>query len=379
MVTVAHCCTKFGDTHTLFTIDFKKLFNQWYATQGKVWAHDRSTTCGASEVFNCMRQLVLEKRHGEWGLEPDDTSEESWGAMQRGNILEDHYVAPALISQLPTIGLELHFAGQANQKTLVIERNSSTPDGVITGIPDGPVKITYGEHSITLDNVSEGCIGLEIKSIDPRANLVEERIKHRFQSQVGLGLIRETTEFKPRYWVILYINASFIDDITPFVIEYDPSVMVAAKKRAEMVWNIESPEKAPPEGKLDNGCDYCRWTKACGAATFSLYHAADQKTNEYTDAALEPLVRRYLATKAEAAAAEHDHEVSKQALKDGMVEMKVRRVSHPEFSAVWSTVKGSKILDQKALKASSLDLTPYMKETPGYDKLLVTLKKEKNQ
>lgn len=363
----------------MFVIDFKQLFDQWYATQGKVWKHDRSTTCGASEVFDCLRKLVFEKRHEEFGYIPDDTSEDSWGGMQRGNILEDHYVAPALISQLPTLGLQLLFAGQSNQETVVVGRNSSTPDGLITGIPNGPVTIQYGEHKIVLDDVQEGCIGLEIKSVDPRTNLFEEKAKHRGQSQVGLALIRETTEYKPRYWVILYIDASFIDKITPFVIEYDPEVMVAARTRADMVWTFKDAKAAPPEGKLDGGCDYCRWTKECGAATFSLYRGADNKPTGYTDVALEPLVRQYIMTKAEADDAAYAFEQAKQTLKDGMAELKVRRVNHPEFSAVWSTVKGSKTLDQAALKKSGIDLSPYMKETNGYDKLVVTRKKDSKE
>ena len=360
----------------MLTIDFSKIFDEYIKGKQKVWKHDRSTTVGASEVFNCMRQLVLEKRHQEWGYEPDDQSDVSMGAAERGNLIEDHFVVPALNKKLPELGLELHFAGQSSQETLILHRNSSTPDGLITGIPKGPVVIKAKGTTITLPEVAEGCIGLEIKSIDPRANLVEERAKHRGQSQMGLALMRELTEWKPHYWVILYINASFLDDVTPFVIEYDPDIFKAGVKRADAVWACEHPSKAVPEGKFDGGCDHCRWTSACGAATFTAFRESNHKPDGYTDAALEPYVRDYLTAQDDQKEAAFVFEQAKQALKDAMAEMKVRRVSHPEFSAVWSSVKGGTRLDTDALKASGIDLKPFMKETAGYDKLQVTRKKE---
>lgn len=361
----------------MLIIDFSKIFDEYIKGKQKVWKHDRSTTVGASEVFDCFRKLVFEKRGAEWGYEPDDQSDVSMGAAERGNIIEDHYVVPALSKKLPELGLELHFAGQATQETLVLGRNSSTPDGLITGVPNGPVVIKTKNTTITLPDIQEGCLGLEIKSIDPRANLLEERAKHRGQSQMGLALMRELTEWKPRYWIILYIDASFIDHITPFVIEYDEDVFKAGVARAEAVWACEDPMKATPEGKFDNACDHCKWTTACGAATFSAFHASNEKPDGYTDAALEPYVRDYLAAQQAEKDAAFDFENAKQTLKAAMAEMKVRRVSHPEFSAVWSTVKGSTRLDTDALKKSGIDLTPFMKETAGYDKLVVTPKKEK--
>lgn len=361
----------------MLIIDFSKIFDEYIKGKQKVWKHDRSTTVGASEVFDCFRKMVLEKRHAEWGYEPDDQSDVSMGAAERGNIIEDHYVVPALSKKLPELGLELHFAGQSTQETLVLGRNSSTPDGLITGIPVGDLVIKAKDTTITLPNVTEGCIGLEIKSIDPRANLIEERAKHRGQSQMGLALMRELTEHKPRYWVILYIDASFIDHITPFVIEYDEDVYKAGVARANAVWACEHPSKATPEGKFDNSCDHCKWTGACGEATFSLYHAAEEKPDSYTDVALEPYVRDYLDAQAAMKDSELLFEEAKQTLKTAMAEMKVRRVNHTEFSAVWSTVKGGSRLDTDALKKSGIDLSPYMKDTAGYDKLVVTRKKEK--
>lgn len=357
-------------------IDFDALFNTYIAGKQKVWKHDRSTTAGASEVFNCLRQQVFEKRHGEFGVEPDDDYDNDWGAMERGNIIEDLFVVPGLRAALPSIGLDLLFAGQSTQETLVLDRNSATPDGLITGIKPGLVTIKAGEKEYTIQ-VDEGCIGLEIKSIDPRANLIEERKKHHYQSQMGLGLIRDVTEWKPRYWIILYVDASFVSKLTPFVVEFDEQIYKVGRERAKLVWDFESPLAATPEGKFDGGCDHCRWRKACGDATISGWKTLNDKgDDEYAAAAIHQHVMNYLAAKKDSEDAARGFEEAKQALKDALTEQGARRVVSKVFRVNWTTTKGRRILDQKALKSSGIDLTPFMKESAGYDTLTVTLRKD---
>jgi hypothetical protein len=357
-------------------IDFEALFDTYIAGKQKVWKHDRSTTSGASEVFNCFRQQVFEKRSAEFGVEPDDDHDNDWGAMERGNILEDHFVVPALGSTLPALGLDLLFAGQSNQETLVLGRNSATPDGLITGIKPGKLIIKSKDKSVEID-VQEGCVGLEIKSIDPRANLVEERSKHHYQSQMGLGLIRELTEWKPRYWIILYVDASFISKLTPFVVEFDESIFKVGRQRAAQIWEFESPQAAPPEGKFDGGCDHCRWRKACGDATISAWKALDDKgEDEYTAAAVHQHVMTYLAAKKDSETAAREFEEAKQALKDALSAQGAKRVVSEMFRINWTTSPGKKYLDQKALQASGVDLKPFMKTGAGFDTLKVTLRKD---
>lgn len=357
-------------------IDFDALFQSYIDGKQKVWKHDRSTTAGASEVFNCLRQQVFEKRHGEFGVEPDDDFNNDWGAMERGNLIEDLFVVPGLLASLPSIGLELLSAGQSNQETLVLGRNSATPDGLITGIPNGTLIIKAGDKKYEIP-ITAGCIGLEIKSVDPRSNLDEERAKHHYQSQMGLGLTRELTDWKPTHWIILYIDASFMSKITPFVVEFDENIYKVGKDRANQVWAYESPLKAPPEGKFEGGCDHCRWRRACGDATISAWKLLDDKgEDEYAAAALHQHVMTYADAKKASEAAAREFEEAKQALKDALTEQGAKRVDSSLFRVNWTTTKGKRYLDQKSLKETGFDLEPFMKIGAGFDTLTVKIKKD---
>jgi hypothetical protein len=356
-----------------FVIDFSAAFDRYIESIQKVWVHDRSTTAGGSEVFNCLRQLWFEKRGTEFGYAPDEDYSQAWGAMHRGNIIEDHFVVPVLRQELPKIGIGLEFAGK-EQHTLVKDRNSATPDGLLTDVPNGPVLIKYRDKEILI-YVTDGCIGLEIKSIDPRATLEEEKAKHHGQAQVGMGLIRETTEWRPKHWVILYIDASFIDNITPFVVEFDPGIYAAAKRRAAQVWSIDDPMKIVPEGKFDKGCDFCRWRGACTDAILSAYATTTEKYDAFDVADFDPVVQEFLATKQEAEEASERYEQAKQKIKDRLLERKINKVKSDAWSISWSTVKGRTYLDTAALEAAGVNLALYQKQGQGHEQLRVTTKK----
>jgi hypothetical protein len=359
-----------------FVIDFGAAFDRYIESIQKVWKHDRSTTLGGSEVFNCIRQLGFEKRHKEWGIEPDPDFEQSWGAMQRGNIIEDHYVVPALRVGLEPTGLVLEFAG-SDQETLVKGRNSATPDGVICDVPtDRDVIVKYRDKVISIGRVPSGCIGLEIKSIDPRATLEEEKAKHHGQSQVGMGLIRELTQWKPDHWIILYIDASFIDNITPFVVHFDPAIFSAAQKRAEVVWAAKNPMDLMPEGKLDKGCDSCRWRVACTEAVLSAYAKTNQQpADPFEIAEFDPLVVEYLALKDAKDDAEKRFKEIGQKIKDRLLDRKKNKIKSDAWGITWSTVKGKKTYDTKAMQDDGIDLSAYEREGLPFDKLVVTPKK----
>jgi hypothetical protein len=361
---------------TSFVIDFGAAFDKYIESTKRVWKHDRTTTVGGSEVFNCLRQIGFEKRGDEWGCKPDEDFQQSWGAMHRGNVIEDHYVVPALNHGLPLQGLSLEFAG-GEQETLVSDRNSVTPDGLICDVPtDVPVIIKYRDKVINVGLVPSGCIGLEIKSIDPRATLEEEKAKHHGQTQVGLGLIRELTQWKPDHWIILYIDASFLDHITPFVVTYDPNIYKAAKKRAAIVWAAEGPMSLTPEGKFDKGCDTCRWRGACGEAILSAYATTNaEPVDPFEIAEFDPMVAEYFALKEAAETATQEFEELKQKIKDRLLEKKKYKVKADDWGISWSTVKGRVTVDTKAMREDGVDLTPYEKQSPGFDKLTVTRKK----
>jgi hypothetical protein len=359
-----------------FVIDIQAAFDRYIASQQKVWAHDRSQTLGASETFNCLRQLGFEKRAKEFGVEPDDGYDNPWGATHRGNLIENYFVAPALMQELPAIGLELLFAGET-QETLIKERNSSTPDGLIVDIPVGPVIIRVRNEEIVIPWVDAGCIGLEIKSIDPRSTLAEEKTKHHCQSQIGLGLINDLTDWKPKHWLILYFDASFLDKITPFLVNYDPSFYLIAQERAKKVYHATNILDLPPEGKFDGSCDRCRWTGACGAAILSAHARTHEKFTDEDVVSLDPVIRDYLAKKDAADVAAEEFEKAKQAVKDLLLSRNLRKCVSSEWSASWSIQKGRTTVDLNALRASGIDLSPYEKTGQGFDKLTVTPRKPK--
>jgi hypothetical protein len=254
-----------------FVIDIAAAFDAYVKTQEKVWKQSRDLTVGASEAFDCLRKIGLRKRGKEQGYAVDDGYVMPWGATHRGNLIENGLAAPAL-AMIPK-PIEVHHVTQSEQITFIHGKNSATPDGIMTSVPAGPVVFQYRDKKVSIDEHS-GCIGIEIKSIDPRTDIREEKAKHHVQTQVGMGVANAVTEFNPSHWIIIYINASFLDDITIFVIESDPKIYKAAQNRANLIYSCEDVLKLPPEGKFDGGCDYCEFTQVCGVAEYSKWAAA---------------------------------------------------------------------------------------------------------
>src|SRR5262249_59175362 len=110
------------------------------------------------------------------------------------------------------------------------------------------------------------CLLLECKSVDPRVKLDSPKPEHRYQAIVQLGVVRETTEYQPSFCVLVYIDASFWDTITEFVVAFDPEVYANAKARAVTVLTANAAAELPPEGWIagGKGGEHCPFTKACG-------------------------------------------------------------------------------------------------------------------
>ena len=361
------------DADGWYTLDIDAMFERYMAGNQKTWAHDRSKSVGASEVFSCMRQLFFKKRGKAFGYKPDDDYTERWGATERGNIIEQAFVAPALTSQCPE-GVTLHYAG-ADQITLIKGKSSATPDGLFHGLPRAPLRIRAGGRVIEIADFDGDCLGLEIKSIDPRAHLDEERAKHRGQSQVGMGLVREETEYKPTHWLILYFDASWLDNIKPFLVAWDESVYKAAKLRAPAIWQHDSPLDFVAEGKISGECDTCPFRQACGEAVLSEWATTDKKEKdapEVIEALTEP-VEVFLAAKADLDEATKAVEAAKQVLKDSLVAQGARKVRSDAWSISWTTQKGRETVDYKtAFAENGIDPDKYTKRAQGFDVLRVT-------
>ena len=155
------------------------------------FAHDRVQTIGASEVGQCARKVFWLKNEGDHAhaAPRDEGYVDGWGAHLRGTMFEDHFWAPAMVARF---GDALKFVGP-KQRTFTSGFLSATPDGLVVEADD--------------------CYLIECKTLDPRARLDGPKPEHAFQVQVQLGLVRETTEYRPTRAIISYADTSFWNEV----------------------------------------------------------------------------------------------------------------------------------------------------------------------
>lgn len=348
------------------------MFDEYVASIKKTWGHNRNESIGASEVFGCLRQAYFKKFGEEEGFKKDPDATDSWGATTRGDIIENHFIVPALTSQMPK-GVEALYMGE-DQQTIISGDNSATPDGLLAGLSKDALKL-YG-----VDDIESDCILTEFKSIDPRVNLTEAKPIHVGQVQQQLGLIRKKTEFRPVYGVIIYVNASFMDDIKVFVVKFDPAAWRAAIKRGQDLFDARHPSELPAEGKISGGCDHCQFKMACSEINFE--QIPDKKTNEnLSEADLDDLYD--LALKAEAAKrdeeeAKEEKERLRAVLKQKMATAETRFVKEHRFKLAWSGQAGRKSVDLDAVRAAGIDLTPFEKTGASHERFTITIEGKNN-
>jgi hypothetical protein len=186
-------------------------------------------------------------------------------------------------------------------------------------------------------------------------------------------MIRETTPWRPEYWIILYVDAAWLDHIKPFVITYDPQVFETAKKRAHKVYEVDDPQKVMPEGKIDGGCKYCRWKRACGQAFVDQIAALDKKEtlDEVGLAIADTMVHDVLSAKADMEAATERYEMLRQEMKDWLVESGRNKIGSEEWTVTWYTMPGRKTLDKRAMTADGINLDKYETQGASYDVLKI--------
>lgn len=355
-------------------LDFNKIFNKYIASEGKQkkWMYDRNLSMGASEAFDCLRKAFFKKN----GYDQDPDYDSSWGAMERGNLIEDYYVVPALDVGLPE-GVDLIGAGQSDQTTFLDEetRLSATPDGLIAGLPRDALSL-YG-----IDDIESDCITVEVKSVDPRVSMTEEKAVHRGQVNIQMGLIRDKTDFKPRYAVILYIDASFLDNITPFVVRFEEKTYEAAKARTKKMFAAKEPTDLPAEGKVTGGCKFCPWVKQCNGMNLAAVptESFDKTAKDKDREKMGKLVDAEQEAKERKKLAEMDEERIRLEMKEFLKKLGSRNLKATDgaWNVTYSTQKGRTGLDKEAMIADGIDLTKYEKEGEGFEVLRVTTKKIK--
>jgi CRISPR/Cas system-associated exonuclease Cas4 (RecB family) len=352
-------------------IDFKAEFDAFYAGHQKVWKHDRSKTVGASESFGCLRKAWFAKH----GTAKDHDYEESWGALERGNLIEDHFMAPRLTWIIERAGGKLIYAGQKTQRTLIDNEAplSVTPDGIAINLPDDFLA-NYGIDSLG----GTGCVVTEFKSIDPRVNLREEKAQHHGQAQIQLGLIRDQTRYKPNYALIFYVDASFFDDIEVFIVPWNPTALASARERAKIVFDTKQADvwQLLPEGKIDGACQYCPFKEACakvsGEATpTDGFRNQDDLPLELQDEFLALVTAERALTREEKGIKEERAEASEK-LRAFFREIGSKRLQVGDFKATITWNKGRKTYDIPAMKADGIDVEKYARQGDGFDTLRIT-------
>jgi hypothetical protein len=340
-------------------ISIRSIVHAYAASQEKTWKHDRNQTVGASEIGGCIRKTWFSKHDAP--RDPD--YQDSWGARERGNLIENHFWLPAILSQLPA-NTELLFAGD-EQQTFVSGYLSATTDGMLAR------ELNFDRSDV--EEPEFECINLDCKSFDPRIDLQKEKSEHAFQVQVQMGVIGECTPYRPRVSILSYINASFFDDVREYVIPWNPRVYKAAQARARDIMTARDALELPPEGKMAGGdeCRYCAWASHCAAVTVA---SVPRDVQLLDDEAAEKLLalrdaeRGLLANKQEA---EREHAEVIEEIKQFLREHNTRRFKGDGWSVSYSVVAGRETLDIPAIKAAGIDLEPFYKTGKQSERLQV--------
>jgi hypothetical protein len=311
-----------------------------YARSPRSSAANRAYTVGASDIGQCARKAFFAKHNGE----RDPGYVETWGAALRGQIIEQAYWVPALRARF---GADLKFVGD-RQRQFKRGFISATPDALLTNAPRD-ILATLGVPDIGAD-----CLLFECKSVDPRVKLDAPKPEHRYQAIVQLGVVRETTEFQPSFCVLVYIDASFWDTITEFVVAFDPEVYTNAKARAVKVLTANAASELPPEGWIAGGkeCEHCPFTKACGVERRAIPDGGGNVDPQFT-AEIRALAVAYKACQAAVDAAEAQLRASQHDIKERLRAKQLRRVAGGDFSVTWTPVKGRQGFDVEALSAAA--------------------------
>lgn len=342
-----------------------ELLTKYVSTKQKKWLHDRSLSVGASEIGQCARKIYYLKKDTKHDAH---ASLISWGATHRGNMIEQHLVVPALEARF---GKNLLFAGE-DQTTFKEGSLSATPDGLITNVKPDILK------HLGVKDIGSNCILVEIKSIDPRANLDKEKTVHRIQTIAQLGLVRSQSEYEPNYALIIYVDASFHDNVKEYAVEFDPAIFSTLQHRAHHILSAKSDQDIRPEGYINGGseCDLCPWKDTCGIArhtlpseTFKTKPVDPQRVAEMTD-----LCREALDLEAQASELKAAVEEKKEEIRERLRQWNINKV--PGVVS-WTQVKGRTLYDHEKLREAAsragIDVTRFERVGASHSSLRINI------
>jgi hypothetical protein len=184
---------------------------------------------------------------------------------------------------------------------------------------------------------------------------------------------------------ISYIDASFWDFTTEFVVEFDPAIYLIAKARATKMLTTTAASELPPEGWIAGGheCERCPFTKACGIERQAVPAPSATIVDPQLVAEIRDLAIAYKARQGDADAAttklrEVQHEIRERLRAKGL-----RRVAGDDFSVTWSPVKGRQGFDVKALSAAAtavgIDVTEFETVGDPGDRLDIRVREARTQ
>jgi hypothetical protein len=331
---------------------------------------DREQTVGASEIGQCARRVYYEKMFGDphYGVERDPDFTDAWGAAARGTAFEQQLWYPALKARF---GDKLLYAGP-DQRTLAVDYLSATPDGLLI---DQPRDLLASLGVADLGETGE--LVVEAKTVDPRARLDHAKAEHAFQTQVQIGLLRELTPHRPEFALISYTDASFWDEITEFIIAFEPQIYINARLRAAKIMLAMDARDLEPEGWIAGGreCNRCPFTRACGQERTAVPGAIDGKTDRQFAAEIADLARAAKAREVEADTATAALRTIQHEIRERLREKRLRHVSGCGARVSWSPVAGRTSVDLEQLRAGAaaagFDTKPYERVGEPSDRLMI--------
>jgi len=332
---------------------------KYVESQKKEWKHDRRQSVGASEIGQCSRKIWCVKYEDmECGVERNEGEPDSWGARERGNLIEKHLLVPAMRAKYNHLAM---YMGD-EQRTF--------HDGYLSATPDCLLHIN-GNYML-----------VEFKTIDPRVNLTEPKPEHVYQAQVQMGILNHIGEYKVDKAIISYTDASFLSETKEFEITFDPDYYTAAKNRADKIMLGEKMTDFDPEGWIAGGkeCQYCPFSIACGVQRKDVPKETRNKADPQFVAEISDLARQYKLAQFMVEKAEIDARKIQTSIKQRLQEKQIRLVVGNGVSVSWTEVKGRETTDVKGLREAAenagIDLDQYTSVADPSDRLTVTVKEQ---
>jgi hypothetical protein len=142
--------------------------------------------------------------------------------------------------------------------------------------------------------------------------------------------------------------------VREFVVAFDPAVYATAKQRARKIMHAAEAAEVSPEGYIAGGreCDFCPFSKLCGIARTSV-PTGDSKLDLAVVAEVASLGREIIRLDQVAEQAATSLRERKEAMRNRLRELDVRRINGEGISVHWSSVKGRTTLDIDAMLSDS--------------------------